>query len=367
MSIRGKMDNFQARLRLVELTKYYGDLAAVSDLSLEAEDGEFVTLLGPSGCGKTTTLMIIAGFVNPSSGRIYIDDRDVTFVPPYKRHIGMVFQDYALFPHMMVYENIAFALKVRKFGKRNTKERVASMMELVQLTGLEARYPNQLSGGQQQRVALARALVFEPQLLLLDEPLGALDKQLREYMQLEIKHLTESLGITVIYVTHDQSEALTMSDRIVVMNNGGIEQVGTPGELYENPCNRFVAGFIGESNFLEGRVAVASDQKYIVSLPDGLEVRIPAFSQVKTGDKISLAIRPEKIRFINSDNRPANVFPGVIKELVYIGDDTKYNVEISPNVVLTVKQQNRGDIPEFKRGNRIEIGWAPQDAKKLNP
>ena len=241
-------------VRLQNLAKQFGSVTAVDSVSLDISRGEFITLLGPSGSGKTTTLMMVAGFEVPTAGEIYIAGEPMAYKPPYKRDIGMVFQNYALFPHMKVHDNIAFPLNNRKVPKPKTDQKVNAALDLVKLAGFGSRNPKQLSGRQQQRVALARALVFDPSVLLMDEPLGALDKKLREHMQLEIKRIQETLGITVIYVTHDQSEALTMSDRIVVMNEGRIEQVGTPSELYEGPANRFVADFIGESNFLEGEV-----------------------------------------------------------------------------------------------------------------
>ena len=244
-----------AAVVLEKVSKSFGPVIAVDDVSVTIEPGEFITLLGPSGSGKTTTLMMIAGFDHPSAGEIYIDGTPIVGVPPYRRGIGMVFQNYALFPHLTVAENVAFALKQRSVAKPEIVGRVAETLDIVRLRGYEARYPRQLSGGQQQRVALARAIIFHPRVLLMDEPLSALDKQLREELQLEMKRLHQQLGITFIYVTHDQREALIMSDRIAVMNQGRIEQAGSPSDLYDRPATRFVAGFIGESNFLEGEVA----------------------------------------------------------------------------------------------------------------
>ena len=248
-----KSNSIEYIVILEDLTKIFGNVVAVDEISLEVRRGEFITLLGPSGSGKTTILMMIAGFQIPTSGKIFIEDEMVIYQPPFKRNIGMVFQSYALFPHMTVFDNIAFPLRMRKFKEKEISKSVARVLNLVELSDYGARYPKQLSGGQQQRVALARAYVYNPPVLLMDEPLGALDKKLREQMQLEIKHFHESLGITVIYVTHDQGEALTMSDRIAVMNKGRIEQMGSPTDLYERPSNKFVADFIGETNLISAK------------------------------------------------------------------------------------------------------------------
>lgn len=307
-----------SNIHIEDLTKQFGSVTAVNNISLDIRKGEFITLLGPSGSGKTTTLMMIAGFVFPSSGDIRMGDESIISTPAHKRNIGIVFQNYSLFPHMTAYENIAFPLKMRKLDSRIVREKVMSILDLVELSELENRYPKQLSGGQQQRVALARALVFSPPILLMDEPLGALDKKLREGMQLEIKRIQEKFQITTVYVTHDQSEALTMSDRIAVMNNGRIEQIGTPEELYENPKSRFVAGFIGKSNFLVGRISGEDEQSFHLTSEDGVSFNISKKKNIKVGDSITAAIRPEKLIFIEGEEelKGWNVIHGVVEEFI---------------------------------------------------
>ena len=259
-----------ARIVLNDVTKYYGDVGAVLGVTLDVAPGEILTLLGSSGSGKTTTLLIVAGFHAPSSGDVWVDERDVTNLPPERRNVGIVFQHYALFPHMSVAENIAFPLRMRGLRSSDICSKVTAALELVRMSGFDTRYPSQLSGGQQQRVALARATVFQPPVLLLDEPLGALDKKLRDKMQLELKELQSKTGITMIYVTHDQTEALSLSDRIAVMHDGRIEQIGTPSDLYERPATRFVADFVGDSNFLSGIVTSRRSDKCLISTPDQL-------------------------------------------------------------------------------------------------
>jgi putative spermidine/putrescine transport system ATP-binding protein len=281
-----------ASVVLDHLDKRFGGIVAVDDLCLSIDPGEFITFLGPSGSGKTTTLMLIAGFEVPTAGEIFVDGAPIVRTPSYRRNIGMVFQNYALFPHMTVAENVGFPLKQRGVDRETIAKRVAEVMETVQLAGYQARYPRQLSGGQQQRIALARAIIFNPRVLLMDEPLSALDKQLREGLQLEIKRLHERLGITFIYVTHDQREALVMSDRIAVMNNGRIEQLGSPGNLYDRPANRFVATFVGESNFLEGRVESVEENKLLVGL-GAAKVRAIGRAGCHAGTPVVLTVRPE--------------------------------------------------------------------------
>src|SRR5580658_1305239 len=288
-----------AAVVLSGLEKHFDSVGAVRGVSLDIRSGEFLTLLGPSGSGKTTTLMMIAGFEAPSDGDITIDGRSVVTLPPHRRNIGMVFQNYALFPHLTVAENIGFPLKQRGVDRATRARLVDESLELVRLPGYEARYPRQLSGGQQQRVALARAIVFRPRLLLMDEPLGALDKQLRESLQLEMRRLHADLGITFIYVTHDQEEALTMSDRIAVMNEGCIAQLGTPEDLYDRPCDRFVASFIGESNFLPC-VVRGADNGEIMADCNGTVMRAPAASMTRVGASATFTMRPERIRFADA-------------------------------------------------------------------
>ena len=351
-------------LRLDRLSKRFGDAVAVEEVSLEIASGEFLTLLGPSGSGKTTTLMMIAGFTEPSGGTIWLGDRPIDALPSYRRGFGMVFQNYALFPHMSAAENIGFPLKMRGVATSERAHRVAAALELVRLPGFGSRYPNQISGGQQQRVALARALVYNPPVLLMDEPLGALDKKLREEMQLEIKRIQAELGITAIYVTHDQEEALVMSDRIAVMNHGRIEQVDTPGRVYELPASRFVADFIGESNIIplagsefaaERKVRAKSGQLLVLGNGD----------LGQRGKATDLIVRPEKIRFTVDTPQLDNVLAGCVTEVVYAGDATKYRVRVADDLVLTVKRQNRAGQEVYTVGDQVTIGWRAEDGSTV--
>ncbi|MDW8058915.1 MAG: ABC transporter ATP-binding protein [Thermomicrobium sp.] len=350
-----------ARLQLIELTKVYGEVVAADRVTLDIAPGEFVTLLGPSGSGKTTTLMMVAGFVIPTSGQILVNGEDIAYKPPHKRNIGMVFQNYALFPHMTVGENIAFPLKMRKWRRDEIERAVKEALQLVRLPGFEERYPRQLSGGQQQRVALARALVFRPPVLLMDEPLGALDKKLREEMQLEIKHIQESLNITTIYVTHDQEEALTMSDRIAVMRDGRIEQVGTPRELYERPANEFVANFIGESNLLTGRLERREGRCFLVT-DDGWRIAV-SDTEGASGERLTIALRPERI--VIAEERGENRVEGTIEEIIYVGEATKFRVRVARERFLTVKQPSRLETMRWQRGDRVTVSWRAEDAVVL--
>mgnify|MGYP001326582475 FL=1 len=294
---------------------YDGKVLVVKDLNLDISEGEFITMLGPSGSGKTTCLMMLAGFETPTNGEIYLDSNPISNIPPHKRGIGMVFQNYALFPHMTVYENLAFPLKVRKVSKDEIDKKVDKALSMVSLTGFENRMPGQLSGGQQQRVAVARALVFDPAVVLMDEPLGALDKNLRESMQYEIKHIHESIGVTVVYVTHDQGEALTMSNRIAVFNDGKVQQLSSPDKLYEEPVNSFVAEFIGENNTFQGEVSDISNGKCKVKLKEGEIVANPINVKSK-GDKTTVSIRPERA-LINPSQKMDNNYKGKIEEVIY--------------------------------------------------
>ena len=349
------------QLELSNVSKLFGDVKAVDNISLNIEQGEFLTLLGPSGSGKTTTLNMIAGFEIPSRGEILLENEDITTVAPNNRGIGMVFQNYALFPHMTVSENIAFPLKMRKTPGNEIRQAVQEALELVKLPGFEGRYPHQLSGGQQQRIALARALVFKPKILLMDEPLGALDKKLRDHMRLEIRHLHESLNITVIYVTHDQEEALTMSNRIAIMNEGKIIQLDTPSQLYESPANLFVAGFIGESNFLEGRVAESEGNKTAIVTREGLKVWVRKLDHLDSGEEIAVAIRPEKIQILSNDkdasNDIINRFTGRIEEIVYVGEARIYRINLAAGVIVEVKVQSGPDVKDYRIGGEVQIGW----------
>jgi spermidine/putrescine ABC transporter ATP-binding subunit len=362
----GIVGSESAFLKLDQVTKSYEEHVAVSRFSLEINEYEFVTLLGPSGSGKTTLLMAIAGFVRPDSGRIFIQGRDISAEPPHRRGIGVVFQNYALFPHMSVYENVVYPLKMRRTSRIEARRAVEKILEVVQLSGMEERRPAQLSGGQQQRVALARALVFKPPILLMDEPLSALDRKLREYMQLELKRIQRQLGITVVYVTHDQEEALTMSSRIAVMNRGGIEQVGTSSEIYDSPATRFVAEFVGETNLFECRVV--SSEGDLVNL-EGVycrKARARAAKPVLTGDLVHLAVRPEKLFPVNGRNPGGCTLEGTVEDVVYLGDITRYLVRLSDgkqNEARTVvmKVQNCHSAVKLDRGNRLRIGWNETD------
>ncbi len=349
------------QLELINVSKLFGDVRAVDDVSLSIQHGEFLTLLGPSGSGKTTSLNMIAGFEIPDRGEILLENNDITTVAPNDRGIGMVFQNYALFPHMTVSDNIAFPLKMRKIPGHTIQQDVKEALELVKLPGFESRYPHQLSGGQQQRIALARAIVFKPKILLMDEPLGALDKKLRDHMRLEIKHLQESLDITVIYVTHDQEEALTMSDRIAIMNEGQIIQLDTPVALYESPASLFVADFIGESNFLKGQIAETDGDRTAVETDEGLKVWVAKFNQAQAGEEVSVAIRPEKIQILTPDapdaNDIVNRFKGRIEEIVYVGEARIYRVSLAPGILVDVKVQSGPSVQNFKIGGDITIGW----------
>jgi spermidine/putrescine ABC transporter ATP-binding subunit len=288
-------EHSSVHLLIEDLHKHYGSVRALDGADLAVNRGEFITLLGPSGSGKTTLLMAVAGFIFPTSGKIILDGEDLTRIPPYNRGLGMVFQDYALFPHMNVFDNIAFPLKLRKVDSQKTRKLVEETLELVKLQGMSQRIPSQLSGGQQQRVALGRALVFRPNLLLMDEPLGALDRKLREEMQIELKHIQQQVGITVLSVTHDQEEALTLSDRIAVIKDGRIEQIGTSHDIYERPASRFVAHFIGETNFLQVEVETIGNEYMIVKNDAISAIKVPRINKARVGDRAHLSVRPEKI------------------------------------------------------------------------
>ena len=349
-----------APLALQAIAKRYGGVTAVEDVSLEVASGEFVSLLGPSGSGKTTTLMMIAGFILPSAGTILLDGKDITRLAPYRRNIGMVYQNYALFPHMTVGRNVAFPLRMRGAGRDEIAERVRRALELVQLRGLAERKPGELSGGQQQRVALARALVFEPPLLLMDEPLGALDKKLREELQGEIKRIQRQTRGTVIYVTHDQEEALSLSDRVVVLNHGRIEQAGQPGELYERPRTRFVAEFLGAANFLEATVTDAGDHLRARSA-GGLELALARTAQAPVGSKLTLSIRPERVLLAPEDGGGGGgTVKGTIVEASYFGNAERYLVRLAGGERLVSQRPSTG-LPMLPPGTAVRISWARRD------
>jgi putative spermidine/putrescine transport system ATP-binding protein len=341
---------------------YDGETLVVRGLNLSVARGEFVTLLGPSGSGKTTTLMMLAGFEAPTRGSILLDGAEITRTPPHKRGIGMVFQNYALFPHMSVGENLAFPLEVRGLPKAEIAEKVARALDMVQLGGYGARKPSQLSGGQQQRVALARALVFEPCLVLMDEPLGALDKQLRGHMQYEIKHLHERLGVTVVYVTHDQTEALTMSDRVAVFNHGRIEQIASARDMYERPETAFVAQFIGENNQLSGTVEHLQSGIARVRLPEGSVVEAEAGPGLAQGRAVIVSVRPERVRI--ATNGAGEGFPAIVREVIYHGDHLRLRLAAFGEEDFVMKSVV-GSGQRIEIGDAIRIGWAVDEARAL--
>lgn len=347
---------------------YDGQTLVVKDLNLSMPRGEFLTMLGPSGSGKTTCLMMLAGFETATHGDIRLDGLPINNIPPHKRGIGMVFQNYALFPHMTVGENLSFPLEVRGMGKAERESRIMRALDMVQMGAFVARRPAQLSGGQQQRIALARALVFDPQLVLMDEPLGALDKQLREHMQFEIKHLHENLGITVVYVTHDQSEALTMSDRIAVFNDGRIQQLAPPSQLYEQPENSFVASFIGENNALTGVIEKLDGDRALVRLRDGALIDATAVNIREVGQTTTVSIRPERVEF-----KPEHMAEGAhtvdaeVAEVIYMGDILRARLKVAGEDEFVMKYRNTLGQTRLEPGAHIRIGWHPQDARALDP
>jgi len=351
-------------VRTINLTKTFGDVIAVYKATLNIEKGEFFTLLGPSGCGKTTTLRMIAGFYTPDEGEIYFDDKLMNNVPPHMRNTGMVFQNYALWPHMTVFDNIAYGLKIRRLSKEEIKKRVAWALKLVKLEGLENRLPSHLSGGQQQRVALARALVIEPDVLLLDEPLSNLDAKLRIATRSEIKKIQKKLGITTIYVTHDQEEALAISDRIAVMNQGKIEQVGTPREIYEQPKNEFIADFIGVTNFLKGVVSQIKENTVTVELSNN--IMIEAFKPkevLKEGDTVVCAIRPEAITIEHvHESKAINSIIGKVELSTYLGKTVRYEVDVNGEVLI-VEDVNPLKRKLFKEGEKVLLIFPPETVR----
>ena len=344
---------------------YDGKVLVVKNLNLNISKGEFVTMLGPSGSGKTTTLMMLAGFETPTNGEIYLQTKPISKIPPYEREIGMVFQNYALFPHMTVQENLSFPLEVRKISKTDIQDKVKKALDMVELGDFGTRFPAQLSGGQQQRVALSRALVFEPRLVLMDEPLGALDKNLREQMQYEIKHIHERIGITVVYVTHDQSEALTMSNRIAVFDEGEVKQLSTPDILYEKPENSFVAQFIGENNRMTGTVKQIDNEFCSVDLDGGGSVQALKVNVNEVGDKTQLSVRPERVSIKSNKDQSINKFTGNVKELIYLGDHIRARLDVCGNDEFIVKIPNEGNL-DLQEGSKITVSWDPKDIRALD-
>ena len=357
----------KAAISLDRVSKSFGRIGAVHDVTLAISEGEFFSLLGPSGCGKTTTLRMIAGFEVPDEGRILLHDRDVTSVSPNRRPVNMVFQQYALFPHMSIYDNVAFGLKVKRVPRQEHRERVHEMLRVVALEGFERRRARQLSGGQQQRVALARALVNRPAALLLDEPLGALDVKLRKQMQLELKRIQSELGTTFVYVTHDQEEALAMSDRIAVMNGGRVEQIGDPREIYEHPQTVFVADFIGSLNALELTVEELVGGYALMRLGEGERVVVPVGSGARTGDSFRIAVRPERVQIGPSDG-PApdrgSRLEGTIAEIIYLGMYTQFHVDTRAGRVICHRLADES-LTALRPGSRVAVSWEPEHVSML--
>ena len=357
----------EALVRFENVQKSYdGETLVVKDLNLDMQKGEFLTMLGPSGSGKTTCLMMLAGFEPATNGEIYLDNVPINRVPPHKRGIGMVFQSYALFPHMTIGENLSFPLEVRKMGKSDREAKVKHALEMVQLGSFADRRPAQLSGGQQQRVAVARALVFDPEVVLMDEPLGALDKNLREQMQYEIKHIHENLGITVLYVTHDQSEALTMSNRVAVFDAGVIQQLAPPDMLYEEPNNAFVADFIGDNNCLKGTVISENGNSCVVKTSDGSEIVANKINIAGVGKPSTLSIRPERVIVNPEPGQVPNVFQAKAAELIYLGDHIRTRMEVCGNSDFYVKIPNSTHHANLNKGDTVSIGWNEYDCRALD-
>jgi putative spermidine/putrescine transport system ATP-binding protein len=359
-------DSNELIVRFIDVQKSYdGEILVVKNLNLDIARGEFLTMLGPSGSGKTTCLMMLAGFEPATNGEITLNGRPINNVPPHKRGIGMVFQNYALFPHMTVAENLAFPLEVRRVGKDETESRVTRALEMVRLPEMAGRRPGQLSGGQQQRVAVARALVFDPDLVLMDEPLGALDKNLREEMQYEIKHIHASLGVSVVYVTHDQSEALTMSNRIAVFDDGIVQQLSTPDALYERPENAFVAQFIGENNRLMGTVKEVNGESCTVEVDGGGAVIALPVNVGGNGERTTLSLRPERVTINPPEGSVPNVFEGTVEELIYLGDHIRTRVNVCGHDDFIVKVPNASGHAALAEKTTVKVGWEFEDCRGL--
>ncbi len=355
-----------ATLEVRQLVKMFGDTRVVDDVSFKIDSGMFLTLLGPSGSGKTTTLRMIAGFEEPTSGEIRVGGEVITDTPAYKRNIGVVFQQYALFPHLTVFQNVAYPLEMRRCPKGEIRTRVDAALGLVRLQDFESRYPKQLSGGQQQRVALARAIVFEPPALLMDEPLGALDKRLREVMQVEIRHLQEQLGITTVSVTHDQVEALVMSDVIAVLDRGVLQQIGPPLEVYRRPANQFVADFIGESNLMSGSVSRVDGGEVLFSTSKGLTIRLAVQERASAAGSAHMVVRPEYVRLGAAAETAVNRYRAEVLEVLYVGDLVKYRVLLEGGDELMAKALASSAAQQWVAGQRVTVGWDPGDCLTVN-
>ncbi len=346
---------------------YDGETLVVKDFNLDMERGEFLTMLGPSGSGKTTCLMMLAGFEPATHGEIYLSGQPINRMPPHKRGIGMVFQNYALFPHMTVGENLAFPLEVRGMGKSEREEKVTKALDMVQLGEFANRRPGQLSGGQAQRVAVARALVFDPDVVLMDEPLGALDKNLREQMQYEIKHIHENLQVTILYVTHDQSEALTMSNRVAVFDDGVVQQLAPPAELYEQPTNAFVADFIGDNNRMVGTVTSANGETCQVKADDGSVITAKQVNIAGEGQRATLSLRPERIEVSPEPGKYENNFEAKAMELIYLGDHIRTRMQACGRDDFVVKIPNSSAHAQLSEGDTVSVGWSAEDCRALDP
>jgi spermidine/putrescine transport system ATP-binding protein len=346
-------------LELRGVSKTFGTVRAVDDLSLQVRKGEFLSLLGPSGCGKTTTLRIVAGFEQPSTGEVYLQGQRLGSTPPYRRHVNTVFQQYVLFPHMTVYQNIAFGLRMKGLPKDDTRSRVTAMLKIVELSGYEARFPHQLSGGEQQRVGLARALVNEPVVLLLDEPLGALDLKVRKRMQLELKRIHREVGITFLYVTHDQEEALVLSDRIAVMNRGRLEQLDSVEHIYLRPRNTYVSDFIGEVNLFSGTLVQEATGVRTIRTSEGDSLTVDISDHLLAGTAVEVAVRPEKVRLCTDPAEGENAFAGTIIDHAFLGPMTKYFVRLDSGKEVMILRQNQGDANDrlLQPGERVTVSW----------
>jgi len=351
------------RIAVREVTKRFGKVEAVRRTSLSIADGEMFTLLGPSGCGKTTLLRLLAGFHTPDEGEVLFDDRVVTSVPPHQRGIGMVFQNYALWPHMTVFDNVAYGLRLRDVSRADIRSRVGGVLEKVGLTGFDSRFPGQLSGGQQQRVALARALVLNPAILLLDEPLSNLDAKIRVQVRAEIRKLQKELGITTVYVTHDQEEALTMSDRVAVFNQGTLLQIGPPRELYERPANRFIADFIGTNNLIEGRVEAAGAPPIPLRVATPLgTASVQGDARFRAGDRCIVCVRPENARLGDEPGEEQNRLEGRVAFAAYLGNTVRYDVDLGHGISFKVDVRNPRQLPDVALGSRVTVTFPPTSA-----